>query len=75
MTPQQIVRLFQPFVQADLSTTRTYGGTGLGLAITQRLARMMGGDVALASVYGSGSMFTLTITAPAADQAAPPAAA
>ena len=45
MTPEQIGRLFQPFTQADASTTRKYGGTGLGLTITRRFCQMMGGDV------------------------------
>jgi CheY-like chemotaxis protein len=61
MTEDQVRKLFRPFTQADMTMTRQYGGTGLGLAISQQLARMLGGDISVASESGRGSCFTVTI--------------
>ena len=52
--PEELYRLFRPFVQADASTTRHYGGTGLGLTITRRFCEMMGGEIAVRSEPGRG---------------------
>ena len=61
MTPDEVNNLFQTFRQADASTTRKYGGTGLGLALSQRLCRLMGGDISVVSEPGIGSTFTIRI--------------
>jgi signal transduction histidine kinase/DNA-binding response OmpR family regulator len=61
MTPDQVVKLFQPFTQADVSTTRKFGGTGLGLTISKRLAHVLGGDITIASEPGRGSTFIFTL--------------
>ena len=66
MDKATVARLFQPFTQADVSTSRTFGGTGLGLAISRRLARMMGGDVTVESRPERGSTFRVTLPFPLA---------
>ena len=63
MGPEQIVKLFRNFAQADASTTRNFGGTGLGLVLTRRYCQMMGGDVTVRSVLGQGSVFTIKLPA------------
>ena len=63
---EEVDRLFQPFTQADSSTTRRYGGSGLGLTISQRLAHLLGGEIHVQSQLERGSTFTLSIRARAA---------
>ena len=71
MTPEQLDKLFQPFVQADASTSRKYGGTGLGMTITQLFVKMMGGEMSVASEPGAGTTFTVLL--PTEVKAPPPA--
>ncbi len=66
MTPEQQSRLFQPFVQADVSTTRRYGGTGLGLYLSNQLAAALGARIRVRSEPGKGSRFQLELPLPAA---------
>ncbi len=61
MTPDQLAVVFEPFRQADVSTTRKYGGTGLGLTIAQRFTKLLGGEIVATSTEHDGSVFSFSI--------------
>ncbi|WP_196137272.1 hybrid sensor histidine kinase/response regulator [Aliikangiella sp. G2MR2-5] len=58
MSSDQIQKIFQPFIQADMSTTREYGGTGLGLSLSRHLVKLMGGEIHVSSLQGKGTTFS-----------------
>jgi signal transduction histidine kinase/DNA-binding response OmpR family regulator len=76
MTEEQCEEVFDEFTQADSSTTKEYGGTGLGLPISQKMCRLLGGDITVDSTVGAGTTFTVRlpadVEAPAAELQAPP---
>jgi signal transduction histidine kinase len=61
IAPDQMAKLFEKFTVADDSSTSKYGGTGLGLALSQRLCKLMGGEVTVESEPGKGSRFTVSM--------------
>ncbi len=73
MTEEQMSRVFDPFTQADASTSKEFGGTGLGLTITREFSRKMGGDITVESTPGKGTTFTMTVLADGSGVSAPEA--
>jgi PAS domain S-box-containing protein len=72
MNQEEMKKLFSPFTQADVSTTRRYGGTGLGLAISRRFCQMMGGNIDVESTPGKGTCFTVRLPAEVTNEALAP---
>ena len=72
MSAEEISRIFEPFTQADASTSRRFGGTGLGLTLSRRFAHMLGGEIAVESQPHVGSKFTVRLPANVADNAVAP---
>ncbi len=73
MTPEQTAKIFDPFTQADVTTTRNYGGTGLGLALVSRFCHLMGGDVRVESEPNVGSRFIVRLPVSVLPETADPA--
>ncbi len=73
MTAEQVSRLFEPFTQADSSTTRRFGGTGLGLTISKKFVEMMGGEISVESAESKGTKFTMILPRVIQDEPAHPA--
>ena len=61
ISPAELERIFEPFTQVEQGPTRRVGGTGMGLAVTRRLVALMGGEMAMESVEGSGSTFCIRL--------------
>ena len=68
ISPEQLEKLFQPFVQADRSTTRRFGGSGLGLSISKKIVELMGGEMGVESRLGEGSTFWFTVSLETGDR-------